>query len=111
MKNLFQNDLTNSEQELVETLLERESVHVERIVSEGQATPAGEWIVDPRDEWVVLLTGSAALRFEGEKEERPMRPGDYLLIPGGVRHRVERTSETEQSIWLALFIGVPTSSP
>ena len=39
-------------------------VIVERIVSSGQATPVGEWLVGERDEWVVLLEGEAELRYE-----------------------------------------------
>ncbi|NTV46153.1 MAG: hypothetical protein HGB11_06455, partial [Chlorobiales bacterium] len=38
-------------------------MRLERIVSEGHATPGGEWFDQEWDEWVILLSGSATLRF------------------------------------------------
>ena len=32
-----------------------------------------------------------------------LKKGDYLNIPAHVKHRVERTSEKEETIWLAIF--------
>jgi cupin 2 domain-containing protein len=32
-----------------------------------------------------------------------MKPGDWVLIPAGCRHRVERTSDEEETVWLAVF--------
>ena len=64
---------------------------MERIVSTGQATPAGEWLVQDWDEWVDLLAGEAKLTFEGESAAREMKPGDWIIIPAGLRHRVEWT--------------------
>jgi cupin 2 domain-containing protein len=52
----------------------------------------------------VLLKGAAGLRFEAEAETRQMRPGDYIYIPADARHRVEWTSETEPTVWLALHV-------
>jgi len=55
----------------IEALLESDGMTLERIVSTGQATPAGAWLDQPRAEWVVLLKGAAGLRFEDETETRP----------------------------------------
>jgi hypothetical protein len=33
------------------------------------------------NEWVILLTGSASLLLEGDREPVLMKPGDYLNIP------------------------------
>jgi cupin 2 domain-containing protein len=88
--------------ELFETLIETPSFRLERIVSAGHATPPGEWYDQERAEWVVLLSGSAALWFEGEREARVLRPGDHVLIPAHQRHRVEWTDPAVKTVWLAL---------
>lgn len=75
---------------------------LERIISTGHATPEGQWYDQDFDEWVVLLSGSAAIRFEDAPKEVSMRPGDYLLIPAHRRHRVEWTDGTKPTVWLAL---------
>ena len=73
----------------------------ERIVLRGQATPPGQWYDQDRDEWVLLLRGRAGLLIEG-REVWEMRPGDYVLLPAHVRHRVEWTDGHEDTIWLAI---------
>ncbi|MCG8543778.1 MAG: cupin domain-containing protein, partial [Alphaproteobacteria bacterium] len=88
--------------------LETETVLLERILSTGHATPAGEWYDQPRAEWVVVLRGRAGLRFEDEETVRTLNPGDHLLIPAHARHRVEWTSDTEPTVWLALHLPMPT---
>ena len=88
--------------ELFETLLQTGSFRLERIVSTGQATPPGEWYDQERDEWVLLVSGDAGLRFEGEAAARRLRPGDHVLIPAHSRHRVEWTAAGQATVWLAL---------
>lgn len=88
--------------ELLEVLAEGRAFRLERIVSRGHVTPAGEWYDQDRDEWVVLLSGAARLAFEGEVAERELAPGDWLWIPARVRHRVAWTHPSEPSVWLAL---------
>ena len=100
--NLLANIPTSLPEELFEPLVETQSFRLERIVSTGHATPAGEWYDQERDEWVVLLSGSAGLLFEGEREPLLLRPGDYVLIPARQRHRVEWTAPQNTTVWLAL---------
>lgn len=78
-------------------------VTIERIVSMGQASPEGFWYDDPRDEWVVLLAGAAALQFEGEPRELSLAPGDYVHIPAHRRHRVAWTDAHAPTVWLAVY--------
>ncbi|MBI2355381.1 MAG: cupin domain-containing protein [Deltaproteobacteria bacterium] len=94
--------------EVFETLAEAGDVRIERIVSNGQATPEGEWYDQGRAEWVLLLAGSAGLLIEGEEEPRPLKPGDYLMLPARCRHRVAWTDPLERTVWLAVHIGGPT---
>jgi cupin 2 domain-containing protein len=88
----------------IAALLTTPNVRIERIVSTGQASPPGFWWDQEWAEWVVLLTGSAGLRFESEAEARELKPGDYLHIPAHARHRVEWTHPSEPTVWLAVHI-------
>jgi len=92
-------------EELLTILAEHESARIERIVSEGHASPEGFWYDQQQHEWVLLVSGSAVLSIETDSgvEQVELQPGDYLLIPAGQRHRVESTSPTEKTIWLAVF--------
>lgn len=102
IKNLFKSIPEGHGREIFETLLEAEGFRLERIVSEGQTTPAGEWYDQDRDEWVILLTGNAGIVFEGNYHIYPLKPGDYLHIPAHRRHRVEWTAKNQKTIWLAI---------
>ena len=101
--NLFSGVPEHLPQELFDTLLRRDGIKLERIVSHGHATPAGEWYDQESDEWVILLSGSATLLFENG-ESHHLAPGDHLLIPARCKHRVEATAPREKSIWLALHL-------
>lgn len=67
--------------ERVDELLSRPGIRVERIVSSGQASPPGFWYDQAEGEWIMLLSGAAALRFEHERHTRLLAPGDCLDIP------------------------------
>ena len=83
-------------------ILGRPGLKIERIVSNGHASPPGFWYDQAWNEWVIVLNGSARLRFEDEPDERALAAGDYVLIPARKRHRVEWTSPQEATIWLAV---------
>lgn len=93
------------EREQFDTLLERPGVRLERIVSNGQATPAGEWYDQDWDEWVMVLQGEAELLLEHNSQRRVMKQGDCILLPAGCRHRVEWTAPDQPTVWLALHLG------
>lgn len=103
MPNLFSRLPTDLADEITETLLDDESVRIERIVSHGQASPEGFWYDQDQHEWVVVLRGAATLRFENDIIE--MKSGDFVHIPAHRRHRVEWTIPDEPTIWLAVFYG------
>ena len=88
--------------ELFQTILSRAGLRIERIVSWGQASPDGFWYDQPQHEFVVLLSGAARLRFEGDEAVVEMKPGDFLDIPAHRRHRVEWTEPTQPTVWLAI---------
>ena len=88
--------------ERFETLLASGAFRLERIVSRGQATPPGQWLAQERNEGVLLLSGEATLRLAEGGAPRRLRPGDYLSLPAGCRHRVEWTAPDMVTVWLAL---------
>ena len=89
-------------EELFEKILDQESVTLERIVSRAHATPAGEWYDQEKNEWVILLKGSACLRLADRDELIVLAPGDYVFLPARLKHRVEWTAPEMETIWLAL---------
>jgi cupin 2 domain-containing protein len=105
IQNLFGGIPSLLDGELFQTLVESGQVRVERIVSEGHVTPSGEWYDQTADEWVLLVTGGAVLRVENDAEPVIMKPGDYVLIPAGCRHRVEQTDSGQKTVWLAIHFG------
>jgi len=88
-------------EEFFETILSGRNIRVERIISTGQASPAGFWYDQSSDEWVALLQGEARLAWP-DGCTQTLRAGDWLFIPSHERHRVEWTSQEPPCIWLAI---------
>jgi cupin 2 domain-containing protein len=103
--NLFANIPQRLAEEEFTVLAEFFGARIERIVTTGQASPPGFWYDQEQSEWVVLLSGSARLLFEGEDAPRILRPGDYVEIPARRRHRVEWTDATQPTVWLAVHVN------
>ena len=102
LSNLFDAVPADRREEQFLSLVESSHVKIERIISFGQASPPGFWYDQARAEWVLVLTGAAAVRFENEPEARILRSGDFLLVPARQRHRVEWTQKDEATMWLAV---------
>jgi len=101
-ENLFAGLPKRAPAEVYSELVSADSVRIERIVSYGQTSPEGFWYEQERDEWVLLLEGSATLVFD-DGTTVDLEPGDHLNIPGGCRHRVEKTASDGRTLWLAVF--------
>ena len=110
-RNLFRPLPDASSGECFDDLLKRPGCRLERIVSQGQASPPGFWYDQNWDEWVLLLTGSATLRLASQPAPITLTPGDHLLIPAGERHRVEATQAEPATVWLALHVGEGQTAP
>jgi len=106
-ENIFSGVAAQSETELVTALLAMPGIRIEKIVSTGQASPPGFWYDQAWAEWVLLLSGSADLRFADDQTPTVMKPGDYVLIAAHRRHRVEWTSPDGPTVWLAIHCGIP----
>ncbi|WP_431855873.1 cupin [Azospirillum sp.] len=88
-------------EELFTVLAEADGVRVERIVSNGQASPEGFWYDQEWAELVLLVAGAAGLEMEGEAVG-VLVPGDWLVIPAHARHRVAWTDPDRPTVWLAV---------
>lgn len=101
--NLFGAIPDSMSEELFETLAEGEgSFFIERIVSDGHHSPPDFWYNQETTEWVVLLRGSAEVRLRQPDMSFVLGPGDWVEIPAGTPHRVESTSGSEKTVWLAV---------
>jgi len=105
VENILANLPTKLPDERFDELLRGDGFRLERILSTGQATPAGQWYDQDQPEWVLVLRGSAQLQFEGEAEAVELGPGDYVLIPAHCRHRVQWTDPRYPTVWLALHFA------
>lgn len=76
---------------------------IERIISRGHASPPGFWYDQDKTEFVLLLKGKAVILFQDQEQILEMYPGDYVEIPAHTIHRVEWTSEEEDTVWLTFF--------
>ncbi|TWU15565.1 cupin domain-containing protein [Allorhodopirellula heiligendammensis] len=104
MKNLFADLPAQLPSELVTVLAQHQHARIERIVSTGHSSPDGFWYDQDESEWVVVLSGEAIVRFDGDEDPITLTPGDHLSIPAHRKHRVEWTTPAEPTVWLAVFI-------
>ena len=105
MKNLFHDIAKELPEEAVEVLVETSGHRIERIVSQGHASPEGFWYDQDQNEWVIVLKG---LRSCGSTEMMKRWNCDPLISSiswAHKRHRVEWTAPDEPTIWLAVFYG------
>ncbi|EFA77846.1 hypothetical protein PPL_09344 [Heterostelium album PN500] len=92
--------------EVFETLISKEGVKIERIISNGQSSPPDFWYDQDQEEWVFVLQGSATLEMKNTDDSSrliDLVAGSYVQIPAHQKHRVAKTDTTQQTIWLALF--------
>ena len=87
--------------EVIDAIIAKDAVGIERIVSMGHASPPGFWYDQQTSEWVLVLRGEARLAFENG-ETIDLKPGDFINIPARRRHRIEWTTPNEPTIWLAV---------
>jgi len=102
MLNIFDSIPANLNAEVFENILKLSNLRVERIISNGQSTPEGEWYDQEEGEWVLVLEGHAILEF-GNEEYITLKKGDYLNIPARRKHKVKWTDPDHVTIWLAIF--------
>ncbi|MEH6634383.1 MAG: cupin domain-containing protein [Halioglobus sp.] len=87
--------------EVFDSLLESRNVTIQRIVSRGHASPESGWYDQVKNEWVMVLRGSASIAYP-DKVSVTLREGDYINIEAHEKHRVEWTDPEVQTVWLAV---------
>ena len=101
--NIYSDITDRAPGEIFETLAESGKIRVERIISDSHASPESFWYDQDENEWVLLLKGGAALRFEEKEGLVLLEPGDWVDIPAHEKHRVEWTDPKQKTVWLAVF--------
>ena len=97
MNNIFTPNMQDPSQEIFDTLLQTDSIQIEKITSHGQISNA--WYQQNRDEWVILIEGEGRLLFE-DGNEVTLKKGEHIHIPRMKKHKVIYTSSP--TIWLAV---------
>jgi len=98
MSSLFERIPAELPDELFETICASDHLKIERIVSKGHASPEGLWYDQERHEFVLVLQGIAHLKIEGKEDIVSLKAGDYLNIASHVKHRVEWTDPSCETI-------------
>jgi cupin 2 domain-containing protein len=102
IENIFSKMPKEIPEEFFETIVKSDEVMIERIISKGHATKEGKWYNQNKNEFVIVLKGDAIIEYkDGKKIE--MNIGDYIIIPAHTKHRVLKTNEKVETIWLAVF--------
>lgn len=96
--NLFSDAIAPQVGERFDTILTHKNLVIERIISSAVIAP--QEYVQTQDEWVLLIQGEAELRVSGILMS--LHKGDYIFLPAGVPHIVERT--VDNTIWLAIHL-------
>lgn len=84
--------------ERIEEVFRHRNLMVEQILSGDVDDPVD--YLQEQDEWVVLTAGTAVMEVGGEAIE--LTAGDWVFLPGGVPHRLVRT--TAGSRWLGVHL-------
>ncbi len=99
--NVFESIPKELDEEKFESLIESEKIKIERIISKGHTSPRKGWYDQRKDEWVIVLQGSATIEFTAEKPIN-LKMGGYVNIPAGTKHRVSWTDPEIETVWLAV---------
>lgn len=91
-------DLTD---EIFETIVDGESIKIERIISLGHRSPEEGWYDQNLTEWVIVLQGEAKIQFDNN-DIFHLTKGDYLTIEAHQKHKVVWTEPDIETIWLAI---------
>jgi cupin 2 domain-containing protein len=100
--NIYSNIPEKLSDEIVDVIFQSEIIRIERIISDGQASPDNFWYDQEENEWVILLKGKAKIKYQDQSEQN-LTEGDYIFIPSHKKHRVEWTDNNTKTVWLAMF--------
>ncbi len=102
IKNFFDDIPIKFKDELIDIIAKSDTIRIERIISDNHSSPKNFWYDQDENEFFIVLKGEGIIEFEnGDKIK--LKEGDYMVIPAHLKHRVDKTSEKEKTIWLAVF--------
>jgi len=101
VKNIFESIPQDMSEENFESIIDSTSVKIERIISKGHTSPKEGWYKQNKNEWVVVLRGSATLECE-HAPPLQFKEGSHINIPAGTKHRVTWTDPDVETLWLAV---------
>ena len=104
VKNIYKNIPAYLPEELFDIIHENKNIKIERIVSKGHSSAQDFWYDQDMNEFVILLQGRAEIQLKENRDVVRLSPGDYIIIPAHVKHRVQWTSRDEETIWLAVHL-------
>ena len=104
VENIFADIPIQLPAELFQTLLSKEQIKIERIISKGHSSTVNNWYDQIQDEWIIVLEGQAKLQFKNDLSVILLNKGDYLFIPAHKKHRVHWTDPDIVTTWLAIHI-------
>lgn len=110
IENIFNHIPSQLPEELIQEMAASGRVRIERIISKGHCSPDGFWYDQSWDEWVLLIQGAAGLEVADPFDTVTLTPGNHLMIPAGVKHRVAWTAADVITIWLAVHIDRPDTN-
>jgi cupin 2 domain-containing protein len=99
--NIFENVPKPLENESFETILSKNNLKIERIVSKGHISPESGWYNQEQDEWVIIMQGAATISFKDGNDVH-LKAGTHLNIPAHTPHQVSWTDPNLETIWLAV---------
>ncbi|OIO80120.1 cupin [Candidatus Pacearchaeota archaeon CG1_02_32_132] len=97
--NIFSEIPKSIPKEVFNSIIDKNGIKIERIISKGHTTEKDKWYNQEKNEWLIILKGNAELEFEDNKKVS-LKEGDYVNIPAHTKHRVTKTSKKEETIWL-----------
>ena len=103
IKNIFSDIPESFHDELFEDIISTENFRIKRIISSRHTTPKDKWYDQDKNEWIMVLKGNAELLFEEGNQIIKMKEGDYINIPAHLKHRVEKTDDKQETVWLTVF--------
>lgn len=100
--NIFSEIPTSIPKEVFNSIIDKDGIKIERIISKGHTTEKDKWYNQEKNEWLIMLKGKAELLFKNNNQIIKMKKGDYLNISAHTEHRVTKTSKKEETIWLTI---------
>jgi cupin 2 domain-containing protein len=88
-------------EEIFDEIISNQVFKLERIISDGHASPENFWYDQDKNEFVLLISGTAEIQYD-DGQKFSMKKGDYFIIPAHQKHRVEWTDKHQKTVWLAL---------